>query len=197
MGPQPADYEYDVFFSYKRHALHNEWHRWVVQRLRYFLTEELNVSQARVFMDEVDIETGDNWPERLQLALKRSKCMVCVLSPPYFHSVWCCSEFWSFIERHRQIGLTGPEGLIAPLRFHDLEYFPDEAKCLQMIDVVDHRSTTAAFWGSARELELEQKIRTLAVAVAGMVRRAPAFRDDWPVVPVEGVTPQPIPLATL
>jgi len=78
MPPPASDYEFDVFFSYKRHSLSTDWTRGVSSLFRFFLSHELNVPEARVFVDEESIELGDEWPEALQRALRQPKCLVCV-----------------------------------------------------------------------------------------------------------------------
>src|SRR5436309_15438351 len=112
------DYEYDVFFSYKRQSLTLDWTKKVAEILQFWLTQELGGRYAKLFVDEDCIEVGDRWPEKLQQGLKLSRCMVCVWSPSYFQSSWCVSEWKSFLERERRTRI-GPHGLIAPLRFHD------------------------------------------------------------------------------
>lgn len=197
MGPQSADYEYDVFFSYKRNPQTNQWSRWVVEQLQYLLSQELNVERARIFVDVDDIVTGDLWREKIGLAIRRSKCLVCVWSPLYFQSKWCRSEFLSFLERQRLPDVRGLGGLIAPLQFHDGEHFPPEATQIQMTDVRGLHSAVPAFWHSQRALVLEDKIREFSKDVAEMIRRAPSYRDDWPIVEEEGLTPPTIQLAKL
>ena len=95
MHPPATGYEFDVFFSYKRHSLSADWTRRVAALFNYYLSLELNVPEARVFVDQESIELGDEWPEALQRALRRSKCLVCVWSPLYFQSDWCYSEWRS------------------------------------------------------------------------------------------------------
>ena len=56
------DYQYDVFFSYRRDPLIQDWIMEVVTRLRFRLTQDLGGDQARIFWDR-DIEVGDIWPE--------------------------------------------------------------------------------------------------------------------------------------
>ncbi len=186
MEPSPQDYEYDVFFSYRRHSQSQEWTRQVAARLRFFLSQELGGKDVRMFVDEEEIHVGQKWPERLQLALRKSKCLVCVWSPMYFQSAWCYSEWRSFREREKVLGLTGHD-LIAPLKFHDGEHFPDEAKNVQWTDVSAFTSTLPAFWATERALELEDRLKVFSVSVRDLVKRAPAYRDDWPVVAVDGL----------
>jgi hypothetical protein len=56
-----ADYQYDVFFSYKRHSLTLDWTRQVHLQLELWLGEELN-RPANIFVDTAQIETGMRWP---------------------------------------------------------------------------------------------------------------------------------------
>ncbi len=131
-----------------------------------------------MFVDEESVETGDHWPEKLQHALKSSRCMVCLWSPEYFQSSWCVSEWESFRERERRLKRDS-HGLIAPMRFHDGEYFPAEAREVQWTDVAPYTSTVPAFWTSLRAIELEDVLKTFAARVARMIRDAPQFETDW------------------
>lgn len=174
------NYEYDVFFSYKRHSLTLEWTREVHRRLQFWLSQEVG-RETNLFVDEDCIETGERWPLRLREALGLSRCMVCVWSPSYFQSNWCVSEWQSFREREKRLSLTS-HGLIAPVRFHDGDHFPAETRDVQWTDVAPYTYTVPAFWASQRALELEDRLKELAHAVAGMVNTAPAFEPDWPIV---------------
>ena len=196
--PLPAaGYEFDVFFSYKRHALSIDWTRRVSTLFKFYLSHELNVPEARVFVDEESIELGEPWPEALQRALRRSKCLVCIWSPLYFQSDWCCSEWRSFQAREKMLAEGETARLIAPLKFHDGEHFPQEAQSVQWTDVSKYNSTLSAFWSSARALELEDILKSFSADVAQMVRNAPAFRDNWPVVSGHGLVRPKIELAKL
>ena len=195
MAPNDPDYEYDVFFSYKRHDESLDWTRRVAAKLRFFMSLELN-RDVRMFVDEDDILTGQKWPNRLQEALRRSSCMICVWSPMYFQSDWCFSEWRSFREREKLLDLPAHD-LIAPLKYHDGEHFPEEARTVQWTDVSSLNSTLPAFWASARALELEDRLKTFSATVAGMVRSAPAYRADWPVVQKTGLAQPKIELAKL
>jgi|HubBroStandDraft_1064217.scaffolds.fasta_scaffold21175_2 hypothetical protein len=194
--PAASDYAYDVFFSYRRHDLTLDWTRWVQARLKYWLTQELAVPEAQVFMDEGCIEIGDRWPERLKDGIRLSRCMVAVWSPLYFQSSWCISEWESFRQRERQLNLQS-HGLIAPMRFHDGEHFPEEARNIQCLDVERYTSTVPAFARSARAMELEDLLKPFAKQVARMIRRAPQFREEWPIAEVPAPAAPKIGLARL
>jgi hypothetical protein len=190
-----TDYEHDIFFSYKRHELTLNWTRQVAARLKLWLTEELN-RPAEVFIDESSIEVGQKWPDELKYALKHSRCIVCVWSPSYFQSSWCVSEWKSFLEREKLCAVQAYR-LIAPLKFHDGEHFPQEASNVQWEDVAEYAFTIPAFWDSQRAIELEAKLKTFAHSVANMVRKAPPFDRNWPIVEREGAPAPGIVLAKL
>jgi len=188
MSPLPIDYEFDVFFSYKRHSLTLDWTRGVQHRLKYWIMQEAGGREVRMFVDDESVETGDRWPEKLKEALQRSRCMVCLWSPAYFQSSWCVSEWESFRERERRLRMQS-HGLIAPLRFHDGEHFPAEAKDVQWTDVAPYTSTVPAFWttSSPRANELEDVLKGFARVVAKMIHEAPGFEPDWPIVEASGI----------
>ena len=52
----------------------------------------------------------------------------------------------------------------------------------QCTDVSAYNSTLPAFRNSTRALELEEILKVFSTKVAQMVRTAPVFRDDWPVI---------------
>jgi hypothetical protein len=192
---ESTDYEYDVFFSYKRHGLTAEWTRKVQEYLTLWLSEEMR-RPVTMFVDVQTIEIGDRWPDALRDGLVLSRCMVSVWSPLYFQSSWCVSEWKSFLEREKLINV-GSHGLIAPVRFHDGEHFPPEAQRIQSLDLTSYASALPAFWNSPRSLELEDKIKSLAVSVARILQRAPPFQRDWPVVEATGAIAPKIPLGRL
>lgn len=191
-----TDYEYDVFFSYKRHGLTLDWIRGVHRRLQLWVQEEVPNREVRLFVDEESIETGDRWPEKMKKALRHSRCMVSVWSPSYFRSEWCVSEWRSFRERERRMNLRS-HGLIAPMRFHDGEHFPEEARDVQWTDVAPYTSSVPAFWSSQRAIELEDILKVLARSVARIAQGAPPFEPDWPIVEASGLVIPKIELARL
>jgi hypothetical protein len=191
------DYEYDVFFSYKKDPLITEWITNVVSRLEFWLTRELRGRPARIFVDRDHIDTGDRWPDALRYALRHSRSMAAIWCPSYFQSRWCVSEWRSFLAREALIGVDA-HGLIAPVRFHDGECFPEEAQNVQQADFRGFSSTVPAFWQGNRAVEFEQTLlKTFAASLAAVVRRAPVFQADWPVVEATGLRYPPASLERL
>ncbi len=192
---EAADYLYDVFFSYKRHRQTAGWTRNVQEQLKLWLSEELR-RPVEMFVDVDTIEFGDRWPEAIKDGLRLSRCMVSVWSPLYFQSSWCVSEWKSFLEREKVTNL-GSHGLIAPIRFHDGDYFPLEARQTQSLDLRDYASALPAFWSSPRSLELEEKIKILASSIAKILELVPPFQQDWPIVEAAAPSAPTIPLGRL
>jgi len=176
-----SDYEYDVFFSYRRHKLILSWIAEFESRLKFWLSQELGGKEAKIFLDYECIEIGEKWPETLRTAVASSRCLVCIWSPTYFQSSWCISEWRSFLAREQKIGLES-HGLVAPIRFHDGEHFPEEAKKVQYADFADFTSTSPAFWQTQRAVDCESLLKNFAPSVANLVKRVPPFQPDWPVV---------------
>jgi hypothetical protein len=172
-------YEYDVFFSYKvdRRTLH--WHKQVKDQLEFWLTQELRGIRCRMFMDLEGLSTGDHWKSKLSHALKHSKCLVAVWSPEYFQSAYCLSEWKAFQDRAQIVGHENT-ALVAPIRFHDGEHFPLEAREVHMADFREHTSIVEGFWTTSKAVELGDLIKRFAGDVARLVEKAPEFDPAWP-----------------
>jgi hypothetical protein len=122
------DYQYDVFFSYKRHPLTLEWTRGVVRLLRLWLELEVGrrdqpaCSLTRTVLKLVI--GGQRGCGRLS---SLSRCMICVWSPSVFSiRSGVCPSGRAFAQREKRVRM-GSHGLIAHRSgFHDGEHFPAE-----------------------------------------------------------------------
>jgi hypothetical protein len=85
------DYEYDVFYSYKRYPGWQEWHRGVVKKLQHSTEQELG-KPIRIFFDEAALDEGSILRPELTQALQTSRCLVASLDALYFRSRWCTGE---------------------------------------------------------------------------------------------------------
>jgi hypothetical protein len=77
------------------------------------------------------------------------------------------------------------------------EHFPEEARAVQWTEVAPYTSTVPAFWTSPRAIEIEDVLKAFAAHVARMIRRAPKFDANWPVVEARGMLVPNIGLARL
>jgi hypothetical protein len=188
-------YRYDVFVSYKREPsnkrLVTPWLREVLDRVEYWLRQELGGQQVAIFFDEDSIEIGDDWPDEIRDALLSAKCLLPVWSPEYFRSTWCVAEWRSFLMREELISSRGQAAcrLIVPIKFHDGCWFPVEAQRVQQLDLSPYTATTQAFWASQRADELDQRIKRFTPNLARVVSQAPPHETSWPINLCEPVIP--------
>src|SRR4051794_29282158 len=95
-------YEYDVFVSYRRQG---EFGKWVEKvffpEFRQLLPEMLNEPNTRIFFDEKEVRTGDDFRHRIRTALACSRCLVPIWIPSYFWKDpgWCLLELDAFRRR--------------------------------------------------------------------------------------------------
>ena len=200
-----VDYEHDVFISYKRSPIQNEWLRQHFVRLfSEFVRDEIIAECQRapgsIFFDEsqlseearefdlTGIEPGQNWRNELKVALKTSRCLVALWSPGYFLSPWCKAEWETFQMRSIQEG----KGLVVGVSVHDGKSFPQDAKAIQYMDLSPYKIIGAGFTASLKYVDFQEKVQALAHYVAKAVKQAPAFAD-WPVVDSSPAPTQPAP----
>lgn len=174
-------YEYDVFISYRRTSRARDWVMNYFQPcLTDYLSEALPVA-PRIFLDQNNIEPGAIWQSTITHALKNSKCLIAVLSAPYFSSQYCCAEWDTFVDREDLINAQGT--LIAPIRFFDGEHYHSSAKARQLIDMTAWATSAPAFKETQEYLRFETAVRKLAEYLAhveGPIMK-PATYQAWPV----------------
>ena len=90
--------DYNLFISYSRD--NESWVRKFVQ----VITEEYlqqTGEELEVFKDSIKLHAGARWKKRIYEAIELSSCMVAVLSPSYFKSEFCQTEWEQFKKRER------------------------------------------------------------------------------------------------
>lgn len=190
-------YTYDVFISYKSGSLAGEWVR------KYFYPELLKYLEAELpnapnlFLDSEKIRAGMHWEPALGRAIREAKCLIAILSAPYFTSDYCLMEWHSFRDREAKLGMGTPQnpaGLIIPIRFADGAHFDASARRPQAIDMGAFAYTGDAFRESQQFLLFQQRIAKLASDLAdgqsGQVAKPPDY-EPWPVRPAKPEPPEP------
>jgi TIR domain len=175
-----VEYEYDVFLSYRRAG---DWPGWVenafLRVFRHWLDEELG-HPARIFVDQ-EMDTGTSWPDRLALALARSRVLVPLFSRQYFDSRWCKMEFAVMCERENRCGFGtpgNPHRLIVPAQIHDGDDIPAEARCIQAAPLQDCADPFMRE-NSLKWDRLSERINTWVPDVKAAIRRAPQCDPGW------------------
>lgn len=178
-GNAPADYQYDVFISYRRDDIIEEWldgREFFSRLLLSYLRMEL-CRPARVFRDKVNLTAGDNFHRKLEHALKHSRCLVPIGTGDYFSSAWCRSEFETFADRSIA---TGGGDLIVPVAWHDWSPAPMELGQIQISSF--HQ---VAFVGAREDpkkvILFQECMKDFCVALAKKILNAPPFDPSWAV----------------
>lgn len=122
------------------------------------------------------IQPGTPWVPSLETALKRTRCLVPVLSAEYFTSEWCLAEFYTMLERQK---LTG-HVVILPVRFADGDFYADEAKALEQITTFEKFNTYRRPGQASQAFvrEVQKFCKLLRARLTG----APAWDQDWEVI---------------
>jgi TIR domain-containing protein len=84
-----------VFISYSRHGSAQKWLlNHFYEKLCECLADQF-APPLKVYMDRATMPRAVHWPSDLQAALRHSKIMIQLLTPPYFTSPWCMAELRS------------------------------------------------------------------------------------------------------
>jgi len=178
---QPDGYRYDLYISSPRSGSIGDWmHNHLFPMLKGALTEELGV-EPEIFFDAGSLEVGRSWPEQLTEALKRSRMLLAVLSPSYFHSSWCVLEWESMLARERLLG-DAQVRIIYPVLAHGGASLPASAKTRQWIDMRKWVIPIPSFKDSSRYVEFYEAVRRLAQMIAENVERTPPWQEDFPII---------------
>ena len=177
MAAQPREgdfaedgYWYDVFISYPRGAVG----RWVKE---LFLPSITDCFSGPVFADSF-IQPGKKWRSELRTALLHSKVLVPVLCGGFTASDWCMAELGNMLQRER---LLGHGSLIVPI-LHSEVKLPQELGDRQF---EDFRQWPRGFDGTHLDPRLLTSLKSFARAIGKVCVRAPAWRSDFPLLPLE------------
>ena len=181
MQPQ-QDYLYDVFVSYPHQEEHRIWVQAIFRNLlELHLTNELG-RPAKLFIDREGIGSGDAWPERLQLALARSRVLVPVWSINYFWSDWCMAECSVMLHREDRLNyrtVLNPRGLIHPVKLFDGHKYPPFARKIQPFDCTEFNLIGEDYKKTSQYFELQRRLKEWTPKVAEAVDAAPGWMPEW------------------
>lgn len=178
-------YEYDFFISFSRDCSAGEW---VVNHFEPVLQQSLDELAGR----KISIYCYTNqpnamtWPSEVMAALRKTRFLVSILTPPYFYSsVWCVAEWTTMLERQRLTGFgteDNPASLIYPVIYSDGEHFPQAAKDIRWnVDFRDCAIPDKQFRDMAGYVDFRLKVRRLAAELLKMLNSEPDWDPSWPV----------------
>jgi len=179
-----SGYKFDLFISYSREG---SVQKWLLNHFHEKLKECLADQYApplTVYVDRT-MPRGVHWPENLRSALRHSKIMLQLLTPPYFTSPWCMAELRSMQAREKMLGLAGPEisqGLIYPILYSDSENFPAEEMYRSWVDFKEYAHPDPPYQQTVDFVNFHKRVNELAADLVQLVRQVPDWRPDWPLV---------------
>lgn len=185
------DYEYDVFVSYRRYEFVLKWiGQEFIDLFRLRLELELG-RHPRIFWDDQAVDDSTVPTEAVIHALRTSKCLLPILSGPYFSSKWCCAEWHTFRQRASLVRLDAGKTLTLPVHWHDGDnYMPLlEGQGPRPADFSDFQFLGPAWRTTAAFNEFESKMKKLVETVARMIMFAPPFDPAWPLVEPATIIP--------
>lgn len=196
-----SDYRYDVFVSYPRRGIIQEWTRDVLVPQLVGTLEDSGIDGDRVFWDG-RLEDGRDWPEDLQQAHLRSKVVVAVLSVPYFKSGWCVAEWTTAYAREKLLKESGEpfHQVVFPLRFNDAtedhlsrledKTVVDQVKARSYRDFHPYASLVKEQVKAASDLahQFRHEVRQLSEQLSQRIHEAPAWREGWPLLPARPIS---------
>jgi TIR domain-containing protein len=138
-----------------------------------FLALNAGISPDRVFLDDRKVRPGMEVETTVHEALRDSRVLLAVLSPQYFESGWCLTEFHTMLARQQTTG----QRVVYPLAVWDGDKYPPEARALAPLDYNK--------WGTLeRGMPRKRWNDTVVVLVKeleGLVHGSPAHDPGWTV----------------
>ena len=129
-----AEREPVAFFSYVRSDDAHDLGR--LTELRQSLEGEIKMQTGRpfhIFQDRNDISWGEQWKERIESALRGVTFLIPIVTPSYFQSPSCRSEFHTFLVREKELG---EDRLILPIYYVTCDEMDDSVETTDEIAVV-------------------------------------------------------------
>lgn len=181
-------YKYDVFISYKRGGLREEWMKelfmpWFTELLDEAFANH-GLEHPEIFFDQNNIAGGSNWQVTLRDAIAKSKFMVSICTPSYFaRSEWCLREFVAMYYRTKSLGFlsaANQEGLVYPLMKQKIENLPPFAQVIQFLDYSKFNQNGPAFKLTKEYLEFQEKVRADTNEIAKFIKtKTPPWRAEF------------------
>lgn len=170
-------YLYDVFISYKRGPVNEQWLTQIF--LPYFKDYLDNALpfQPQIFVDQTGLTPGVDFDNELFKNLIYSKCLVCILSPPYFRrSEWCIKEFLTMKYRQELLQLdahTVPQTLIWPILYREISPMPELIKKMTYLDYSEFNVVGEAFFKTQKFLDFQEKLQNNINTIADIILHVP------------------------
>jgi hypothetical protein len=178
-----ADYEHDIFISYRR--MDKDWIKWTrenfIRPLRALLRP--GVGSVKIFVDD-QIETGASWPAYLARALARSRLLIPVLCRDYFKSDWCRLELALMHHREALVSFRTPANsdvLILPVVIDDGDSFPLEVQAMQGEPIHEYAQPFMTTDGKRQE-DFAAHLKQWCPRIEQALQTIPPYNPAWEAV---------------
>ncbi|MBC7867480.1 MAG: toll/interleukin-1 receptor domain-containing protein [Gloeobacteraceae cyanobacterium ES-bin-316] len=170
-------YLYDVFISYKRGKINEQW----LQEIFFpFFKEYLNNAlphEPKIFIDTTALTPGVDFSNEIFRNLMYSKCMVSIWSPPYFRrSEWCVKEFLTMKYKqdyHKLSADTLPRTLIWPILYREMRPLPELASQISYLDYSEFNVVGEAFFRSDKFIKFQEKLQADISSIVDIINHVP------------------------
>lgn len=184
-------YRYDVFISYRRNSFSQ---RWIEEEFIPEFVPRLELELGKppqVFWDETSVNDGQISTTRVIHALRDSRCLLSLLSGPYFSSAWCSAEWQTFKQRAENAGLVAQgDTLTLPIRWHDGEQYLGLLGGYGPHTRDFRRFRLGGAWRATPiHAEFQTELNDLVETVARMASGAPEHDEGWPLVNPDALPP--------
>lgn len=156
-----------------------------LSKFRELLVRELRSlsgTDLEIFMDSDDIRLGEQWSRRLDEGLTTSTFLLPIITPSFFTSAYCQSEFETF-RRHEEA--LGHDELILPVYYIDCEGFLESTSDEAAATVAQTVLARQCFdWRELRRLSpSHQRVELARERLAKQIRAAMARAPSPPALP--------------
>jgi hypothetical protein len=177
------DYINDVFISYKRGRINEQWLETIFIPHFYDYLNELLPHNPKIFVDKKGLTPGVDFGDDLFNNLVYSKSFVSIWSPLYFRrSEWCVKEFLTMNYQQQLYGIdtsSRPQTLIFPILLKNLiDPIPSMVKRMHSLDYSEFNIIGEAFFLSPLYLKFQTKLQNDVNLIAEIINNAPPLHDD-------------------
>ena len=178
----PMSYKYDIFLSYSRKSLYEDWVNEIFLPLFKLYIEETLNRDINIFLDTASVAGGSAWQNKIKNAMVYSKCMISVWTPAYFRSQWCVKEFSVFHKRQTTLNyltLEKPEGLIIPIQLFDGTHYKEYLDLIQALDCRNYNRVGEGIKKTSRYIDFQDVLLEWIKDVANVIKSAPPWDNKW------------------
>lgn len=170
------DYKYDLYISYKRGGVLNEWVESFIYNLTSWLEVEM-IEPPQIFLNIQDVDSMSSVNSAIDYSIKHSKLLIALLTPAYFASDFCIRE-WLFFEKREKQSMNA-QPLILPILLRGGDLLPDHIKRRQLLNASESLMSFTALKRSGTSKGEYDLLQLVSQSITKMLENAPPFDPNW------------------